>query len=665
MSKPIRRILLVSPLRGSFFPKQREARAPGGLTFPSALMPPLELATLAALTPPEIEVDIWDESVRPPLDGDTHFGKEYDLIGVTGYMAHLPWAIDVADIAHRRGIPVVIGGPGVSGSPERCRRVFDVVFIGEAELTWPQFLDDWKTGRHRSEYRQVQRPDMGTSPAPRWDGVADIAKNYLMGAVQTTRGCPFDCDFCDVIHLFGRQPRHKAVATVLAEVAALERLGVGKVFFCDDNFIGRPKYAKELLRELIPLNNSFERPMGFSTQLTVNIADDDELLELVADANFDWVLVGIESPREASLREANKPQNYKTDLVADIRKIQSYGIPVKGNMIVGFDHDDVLIFDETYDFVQKAGLLYVTVSMLKGFPGTPLLTRLQREGRIIETRDDIYSDTARPITNIIPKQMTRLQLFEGYAALLQRLASWDRFVACAKEFVGNVKRPPNVPRKTPPDWEKLEGLRGAVAQLDEETRTAVMEVVQAVFQKAPFMMEKMIGFLFRQGANREMLPRLLEALHERIAVESAPQYRPEIVRNLPSIPTGFKEAVQWEAFPKTYHLLREGLREKRLVTEGLIRVWKDFLIRWAPVFEGFEDFHHEHLRELCERAIEQGNAGQFTNAIVNAETDGLTGVQLRRLAGEVLVSVEQDLRGISGTSEIIPLSIGVPQRATA
>ena len=147
-------------------------------------------------------------------------------------------------MAHRRGKPVLIGGPGVSGAPDRCRGLFDVVFIGEAEFTWPQFLQDWEQDKHRSEYRQVERPDVQQSPAPCWADFPEMAKDYLLAPVQTTRGCPFDCEFCDVIHLFGRQSRHKRVEIVLEEVANLERLGMRKVFFCDDNFIGEPKYAR-------------------------------------------------------------------------------------------------------------------------------------------------------------------------------------------------------------------------------------------------------------------------------------------------------------------------------------------------------------------------------------------------------------------------------------
>lgn len=627
------------------------------IQFPRALMPPLELATLKAVTPSQFHVDIWDESIRGPLPENGQPGNDYDLIGVTGYNLHIPWALGIAEIARRRGIPAVIGGPGVSGSPDTCRDVFDVVFIGEAEHTWPQFLQDWEAGCHRPEYRQVQRPDIQDAMAPDWTGFEHMSKDYLLGAVQTTRGCPFDCEFCDVIHLFGRQPRHKSIDTILAEVAAMERMGMRIIFFCDDNFIGRPQYAKDLLKRLIPLNNSFDRPLGFTTQMTVNVAEDDELMELLADANFHWVLIGIESPREASLREANKPQNYRVNLIEALRKIQSYGVLVKGAMIVGFDHDDTDIFDEIYEFLRKCGVLINGLSMLHAYPGTPLLARLQKEGRIIEMDDDMHWEHSRPMTNIIPKQMTRVELFKGYKRLIERIRSWEFFSACAADMLQNIQRVPKLPKKAAVDPSKAAVLQSALKLLNEKDRAVVVGVLQAVWQQAPFMMERMVSALFRFGGTAAGLENLSRVLQERIDLELREDYRPRIVRTMPPVPPRFKNSIQWDAFPTTYHRLMAELNDRSLVTEGLIRVWKSFLIRWGESFERIEDYHHEYLRELCDRTIEEGNTGQFSEARINADVEGLSRGQLRRLAGEVLVSVEQDLRGVP-PSETVAIGAG-------
>jgi len=657
----MKRILLVCPPRGTDGPSHEDSSVARTLGFPRGLMPPLDLATIAALTPPEVEVDIWDESIRGLIDEKTDLGAGYDLIGVTGYMTQIPRAMALAEVSRRRGIPAVIGGPGASGAPERCRGLFDTVFIGEAELTWPQFIRDWRNGRPRSEYRQVQRPDINDSPQPSWRGMGNMAQDYLMGAVQTTRGCPFDCEFCDVIHLFGRQPRHKAIETVLEEVATMQRLGMRLVFFCDDNFIGRPKYARDLLKALIPLNNSFERPLGFTTQLTINLAEDDELLELMADANFVLVRIGIESPREACLREANKPQNYKVNMIDAVRKIQSYGMFVKGNMIVGFDHDDAAVFDEIYDFLRESCLLTCVISILKAYPGTPLLTRLQRDGRIIDIGDDVYADVSRSFrtqwTNIIPKQMSRVELFEGYRRLMERIHSWDHFAMCMKETLRGIKRQPKVPRRFQPDPQRIEMVRRGIQMLEPKAQAIVVDLLQTTQAVAPFMLEKVVATLFRFGGSMLGLHPILESLDRRLAIESAPDFTPNVVRTLPSVPEGFKNQMHWEAFPKSYHWLMEGMHDKTLVAEGLIQVWKSFLIRWATSFESFEDYHFEHLRELCERTIEQANTGQLSGDRVNAVVDGLSGTQLRRLAGEVLVSVEQDLRGV-GAAPTVELNVG-------
>jgi len=323
------RILLVSPRFDSEY-----IRSAGGSVDPRRrrnLMVPLHMATVAALTPDDVEVDIYDESILDEIDVETKFASRYDLIGVTGYIAHLPRARQIASICRQWGVPVVIGGPGVTGSPDTCRGLFDVLLLGEAELTWPRFIREWQRGTHMKEYRQVDRPDLASSPPPRWHSVAPYMDRYLMGGVQTTRGCPYDCEFCDVIHLFGRKPRHKPIDCVIAEVAALERLGVRLIFMCDDDFIGDKKYTKELLRELIPVNNSFDQPLVFTTQLTITLAKDDELMALMADCNFSQVLVGVETPRAASLRETNKLQNLRGDLVTDVKKIQSYGISVRAS----------------------------------------------------------------------------------------------------------------------------------------------------------------------------------------------------------------------------------------------------------------------------------------------------------------------------------------------
>src|SRR4051812_30825620 len=288
----MKHILLVNP---NFNPlpagEVQPRRAPGSVAAKwspfQMVMAPLGLATVAALTPDEYAVDIWDEAIEGPIGPSTRLRRAYDLAGVTGYINHAGRVNELGRFFRERGVLTAVGGPGVSSEPELYRDSFDVLFVGEAEYTWPRFLADWAAGRPQDAYRQVDKVDLADAPPPRWDRVA-LAK-YMMGTVQTTRGCPFDCEFCDVIYLFGRQARHKTVERVLAEVSALERRGVRRVLFCDDNFIGSRRYAKELVRALVELNRGFRRPVAFFAQLTLDVAKDDELLALMADANFPGV----------------------------------------------------------------------------------------------------------------------------------------------------------------------------------------------------------------------------------------------------------------------------------------------------------------------------------------------------------------------------------------
>ncbi len=651
------RILLVTPDKG------REVLKLSGVQFAARQgLPPLELATLAALTPPEFHVDIWDEGIRGQINASTDLGPQYDLMGTTGYLSHVPRMLELCHEFRRRGTTTVAGGPAVSGTPERFRGVADVVFLGEAELTWPKFLVEWQERQHQCEYRQVQRPDITQSPRPRWDSLGDLARNYAMGAVQTTRGCPFDCEFCDVIHLFGRQPRHKPVETVLEEIAALERLGVRRIFFCDDDFIARPKYTKELLRALVPLNNSFAQPMGFITQLTITVAHDEEMLEMMAEANFWQLHIGIESPREASLREVHKLQNTRSDLVEDVHRIQSYGILVKALMIVGFDHDDVAIFDETHAFLQRANVPIATISILQAWPGTPLHARLQRDGRVLNMElDDLYSLESGGLTNILPGGMSRVELFRGYVDLETQHRDWKNFGERMKRLIRGVRRVPgNAAKLGAPDPLRAAAFEQMVQSLDETARTVIMALYQETMTHCPWMLQKIASRVLFQVGLSQSLPRLRERIQKTIDRETAPGYTYDVLRTMPPIPDELKKAHR-EVFPSTYRQVIAGLSDQRLVPEGLIRVWKDFVIRWGPVFSKFEDYHHEHLRELCDRVVEQGNAGRFANTRAFAELDGLNGVQIRRLADEVLFSVEQDLRGTSAPIAAVSLTIGGAQ----
>ena len=399
-----------------------------------AVFPPLGLLTLAALTPPEFPVALCDENAGDAVDLDTDAG----IVCITGYIIQIKRVLDLADQFRARGKTVVLGGPMANLLPHECRAHCDVLFEGEAEYTWPRFLKEYAAGTHADRYVEAEKIHMPDSPPPRLDV---LNRRYAHGIVQCTRGCPFTCEFCDIIVMYGRKMRLKPVAQVLREVEAWHRRGMTQVFFADDNFVGNRAYAKELLRALAAWNGRQDQQVSFYTQASIDMARDDELLGLLRDANFISVFIGIESPRKESLHETKKLQNERIDLVEAIHKIQSYNLFITCGMIVGFDNDDPTIFDEQFRFLQAAQIPFAMLSVLLAVPKTPLYKRLEAEGRLIEldptgTDRSHYVGTAGG-TNFEPKLMTREELKAGQQALYQRLYAPGAF---AERLLGNLAR---------------------------------------------------------------------------------------------------------------------------------------------------------------------------------------------------------------------------------
>src|SRR3990170_2720239 len=311
------------------------------------VFPNLSLPTVAGLTPPEHEIVLCDENVEA-IDFDT----DADIVGVTGYVVHKKRIFEILDEFKRRGKFVVVGGPFATLCPEELQGRADVIFVGEAEYTWQRFLRDYETGRWEAEYRQDEKPSMHDSPAPRFDLLK--VDRYRTMTIQFARGCPFNCEFCDIIVMYGRRPRTKSVPQVLAEVAAVHRLGIPNIFVVDDNFIGNKKEAKELLKALAEWQADHRHPIEFMTEVSLNVAQDDELLSLMKEAHFTTIFVGIESPRTASLEETGKTQNTRGDILTSVHRIQAAGTEVMAGMIVGFDSDDPSIFAGEFRFIQDA-----------------------------------------------------------------------------------------------------------------------------------------------------------------------------------------------------------------------------------------------------------------------------------------------------------------------
>ena len=378
-----------------------------------ALNPPLGLATLAALCPPDWDVEIVDENVESvPLDPDA------DIVGVCGMGVQFPRQCELLTYYRSRGHFVVAGGSYASLCPEIFAPLADTVMAGEAEYVWPEFCGDFERGVHRSLYQETGTVALADSPVPRFDLLR--LDRYSNATLQFSRGCPFRCEFCDIIVMFGRRPRTKGLDQIGRELDELRRVGARQVFFVDDNLIGDPHRAKELLRFLKRYQDEHHYRFGFGTEVSLNVASDPELLDLLRAANFVWVFIGIESSDPAVLRETGKTQNLKMDSLAAVRRLYAHGIEVLGGFIVGFDGDTLEAFDTQRRFINEAGIQAAMVGLLMALPRTPLYERLQREGRLRSTGG---ADNTEAGTNIIPKSMAYEAMVDGYRDFYRRLLS--------------------------------------------------------------------------------------------------------------------------------------------------------------------------------------------------------------------------------------------------
>jgi radical SAM superfamily enzyme YgiQ (UPF0313 family) len=388
-----------------------------------ALLPVINLPLLAALTPPGHEITIIDENVQL-IDFD--LCAHADIVGLTGMNVQRVRMHAILDELKARGVFTVIGGPWVTVYPSDFGDQPDAIFIGEAEETWPRFLIEWAEGRHARRYEQAEKTDMAIVPAPRLD-LMPMGK-YVYGSVQLSRGCPFTCEFCDIIVVFGRRPRIKTTAQIIAELEACLAAGKDNLFIVDDNLIGNKKAVKALLREIIVWQEARGFPLKFATEASIDLAEDEELLQLMVDANIDEVFIGIESPNEDALRETKKIQNLSDKhgtLLDKVRRIQDVGIEVWCGMIVGFDTDDHTVFDLQRRFLAAARIPLAMVNVLTAIPRTPLYERLGREGRLDDSGE--LSNFGTISTNVIPTRISRQDLCDGYLELMRDLYASDAY----------------------------------------------------------------------------------------------------------------------------------------------------------------------------------------------------------------------------------------------
>ncbi len=382
-----------------------------------AAVPPACLPLLAALTPPPHTVTLLDENVEP-IDYDRV--ARADIVGLTGMNVQRARMRQILAELKRRGAFTVVGGPWVSVHEGYFADLADVIFVGEAEESWPRFLDEWRAGRHQPRYEQAERSDMTQVPPPRYDLLP--MRHYVFGSVQFSRGCPFQCEFCDITVTFGRRPRLKTAGQVRAELEALLAQKLAIVFIVDDNLVGNKRAIKGLLGEVAAWQEAHGYPLAFFTQASVDLADDAELLECMVEANVQTVYVGIESTNEESLRETGKLQNVRPGraLVDRVHAIQRAGLEVWCGMIVGFDHDGPDTFAAHRDFVVRARIMHAMIAMLSAIPKTPLYRRLADEGRLDPGESEFG-------TNVIPLGMSREELRGGFVRLMQELYEPDGY----------------------------------------------------------------------------------------------------------------------------------------------------------------------------------------------------------------------------------------------
>jgi radical SAM superfamily enzyme YgiQ (UPF0313 family) len=404
--------------------------------------PPLGLLTVAAMLPVEWEKRLADLNVAGLTDKDLAWA---DYVFISAMVVQRESARAVIQRCKTYAVKVVAGGPLFTMEHEQFPYV-DHFVLNEAEETLAPFLRDLDQGHAQRVYASAEYPDIHQTPVPLWQ-LANL-RNYDTVSIQFSRGCPFDCDFCNVTALLGHRPRTKTANQIIAELDSIYALGWRKsIFFVDDNFIGNKKHIKtEVLPALIEWRKG-KTGMSFSTEVSINLADDPVLLTLMVQAGFDTVFVGIETPNEDSLTECSKNQNKGRDLVESVKQLQRAGLQVQGGFIVGFDNDTPTIFQQQIDFIQKSGIVTAMVGMLQAPLGTHLYERMQKEGRLVH---EFSGDNVDGSTNILPK-MGIEPLQEGYRKILSQIYEpkfyYERVVIFLREY-----QPPKIRVRMEPQY---------------------------------------------------------------------------------------------------------------------------------------------------------------------------------------------------------------------
>jgi radical SAM superfamily enzyme YgiQ (UPF0313 family) len=394
-----------------------------------AAFPPLGLLTVAAMLPSSCDKRLIDMNVSELKDEDILWA---DYVFISAMIAQKESVKEVIGLCNNLKVKVVAGGPLFTTGHEEFEGVYSFV-VGEAEETFPVFWNDLTNGRAKNLYISSTHPSVSKAPTPLWGLINP--KDYVALSAQISRGCPFNCEFCDIIVMNGRIPRVKGASQVLQELSVIFETGFrGRILIVDDNFIGNKGKVREILLDILDWQQKNGFPFSFSTEASINLADDESLMTLMVQAGFEIVFLGLETPSSIGLAECGKVQNNNRDLVESVKKIQRHGLQTFGGFIVGFDSDPVTIFDDQLKFIQEAGVVVAMLGLLQALPKTRLYERLLREGRILNQSSGNNTDCFTNFTPVMDKDI----LFAGYKKTVGEIYSprkyYERMCTFLDEF---------------------------------------------------------------------------------------------------------------------------------------------------------------------------------------------------------------------------------------